>query len=312
MKHRLLVITIIILFIFVGVGWTSLFIVNQGDSAFILRLGRIVSDENGQPMVKEPGLHWKWPVVDRVHYFDMRLQEFSTSPLHPLVVVTQEQTYLVVEYFVKWRINQLAKFYTSTGGGNVQWAETLLEQRINDIVRANFGKHTSNQAISTDRRAMISAIKEEANTIGQDQGIQVVDVRIQQMSLPKDVMDSVFKRMATERKQFAAAKRAEGVEKSEEIRAKADQEATVIKAQAKMQGAQLRAMGDQEAAKIYSKAFTVDPAFYSFYRSLEAYRKSFHSKRDVLILQPEGQFFHYFHSANPSAESKKKMQNETS
>ncbi|MBV8801692.1 MAG: protease modulator HflC, partial [Gammaproteobacteria bacterium] len=170
-----------------------------------------------------------------------------------------------------------------------------LEQRINDIVRAEYGKHTSNQAISGDRAKMMSTIRELANNAGQDQGIDVIDVRIQQITLPKDVMDSVFKRMATERKQFAEAKRAEGIEKSEEIKANADQNVTVIKAQALMEAAAIRAKGVLDAANLYAQAYNVNPSFYAFYRSLEAYEKSFRNKNDLLVLKPDSQFFSYFH-----------------
>lgn len=284
----------------IGMIYLSAFTVSEGENALVLRLGKIVSDENsGTPEVYNPGLHFRIPFVDRVRIFDTRIQELATSPTQPLVVVTKEQTYLVVEYFAKWRINNLPRFYTSTGG-SVNWAETLLEQRINDIVRGEYGKYSSAQAISTDRANMVQAIKEEANHIGKDQGIYVMDVRIQQITLPKDVMDSVFKRMATERKQFAEAKRAEGIEKSEEIKALADQKVTVIKAQALMTAAQTRAQGDKVASDIYSKAYSEDPKFYAFYRSLEAYSNSFYHG-DMLVLKPDGQFFDYFKNAEGAA-----------
>jgi membrane protease subunit HflC len=275
----------------------SLFTVEEGESALLLRLGKIVEHPKNTPLVLKPGLHMKTPFLDSVRFFDTRMQQLATPASQPLVVVTKEQTYLVVEYFAKWRINNLPQFYTSTGG-SVSWAENLLEQRINDVVRAEYGKRTSDQAISTDRVNMMSAIREQANNIGKDQGIQVMDVQIQQITLPKDVMDSVFKRMAAERKQFAEAKRAEGMEKSEEIRALADQKVTVIKAEAFSQGATIRAQGDQQASEIFVKAYGADPRFYSFYRSLEAYTNSFHQKNDILILKPEGQFFNYFHNMN--------------
>lgn len=270
--------------------------VREGENALVLRLGKIVNQKGAEePFVIGPGLHLKIPFLDKVRIFDIRIQELATPVSQPLTVVTKEQTYLVVSYFAKWRISNLPKFYTSTGG-SVSWAETLLEQRLNDIVRAEYGKRTSDQAISADRANMMAAIKEQANHIGKDQGISVLDVRIQQITLPKDVMDSVFKRMATERKQFAEAKRAEGIQKSEEIKALADQQVTVIKAQAQMQAATIRAKGDQEAAEIYGKAYSADPKFYAFYRSLEAYRKSFRNKNDILVLKPDGQFFNYFRS----------------
>lgn len=283
----------------------SVYTVTEGRSAFVLRLGQIVKDsKTGAPATQGPGLHFKIPFIDRVRYFDMRMQELATSAARPLTVVTKEQTYLQIEYFAKWRITDLSRFYTSTGG-SVRWAETLLEQRINDIVRAEYGKRTSIQAISTDRAGMMAVIREQANKIGKDQGVSVIDVRIQQITLPKDVMDSVFKRMATERKQFAEAKRAGGMEKSEEIRALADQQVTVIKATALMRGAAIRAKGDEEAAGIYAKTYGGDPAFYSFYRSLEAYEESFKDKNDILVLKPEGRFFSYFHGGSDNLAKKK-------
>ena len=295
MNQHTRIFTVVILVILLFAVISSAFIVNEGEKALILRLGKIVSDrKTSESDVLLPGLHFKIPFIDSVRFFDIRMQELATSTAKPLTVVTKEQTYLVVEYFAKWHISNLAKFYTSTGG-SVSWAETLLEQRLNDIVRAEYGKRTSNQAISLDRANMMAAIREQADTVGKDQGINVVDVRIQQITLPRDVMDSVFKRMETERKQFAEAKRAEGVEKSEEIKALADQRVTVIKAQALMQGATVRAKGDLDAAQIYTQAYSTNPSFYSFYRSLEVYQNSFAHKTDMLILKPEGKFFSYFH-----------------
>jgi membrane protease subunit HflC len=277
---------------------TSAFIVSEGESALVLRLGKIVDEGSAStPTVFAPGLHFRTPFIDHVRIFDTRMQQLATPESQPLVVVTKEQTYLQVEYFAKWRINDLPRFYTSTSG-SVSWAENLLEQRINDIVRAEYGKRTSDEAVSTDRNNMMAAIREQANNIGKDQGIQVIDVQIQQITLPKEIMDSVFQRMATERKQFAEAKRAEGLEKSEEIKALADQKATVIKATALMQGATIRAQGDQQAATIFAKAYSADPVFYAFYRSLQAYTRSFNKPSDVLVLKPEGQFFNYFHNMN--------------
>ena len=294
----------IIVILFLALFFSSVFIVKEGESALILRLGKIVNDgRDGRPNILKPGLHFKIPFIDSTRIFDMRLQNLTTSGGQSLTVVTKEQTYLVVEYFARWRISNLSRFYTSTGG-SASWAETLLEQRLNDIVRAEYGKRTSDQAISTDRAKMMAAIRDQADTVGKDQGISVLDVRIQQITLPKDVMDSVFKRMATERKQFAEAKRAEGVEKSEEIKALADQKVTVIKAQALMQAAGIRAKGDLDAAQIYAGAYGSNPNFYAYYRSLEAYQASFSSKNDVLVLKPEGQFFSYFHSTTGAINKK--------
>jgi membrane protease subunit HflC len=289
----------IILVVLVLLGLSSAFTVNEGESALVLRLGKIVSNDS-KSVVYVPGLHFKAPFIDHVRFFDTRLQQLATPESQPLVVVTQEQTYLQVEYFAKWRISNLPKFYTSTGG-SVSWAENLLEQRINDIVRAEYGKRTSEQAVSTDRANMMAAIREQADDIGKDQGVQVLDVQIQQITLPQEIMDSVFNRMATERKQFAEAKRAEGIEKSEEVKALADQKATVIKAQSVMQAAIIRAKGDQQAADIFAKAYSVDTSFYAFYRSMEAYNKMLNNKNDMMVIKPDGQFFNYFHNMNAAA-----------
>lgn len=280
------------------IAFLSAYTVREGENALVLRLGKIVSHQNKDHtptvLVQKPGLHFKIPFIDQVKLFDIRMQELATPASQPLLVGTKEQTYLQVEYFAKWRIQDLPKFYTSTSN-SVSWAEKLLEQHINDIVRAEYGRRTSNQAISDDRASMMAAIREEANKVGLDQGISVIDVRIQQITLPKDLMDSVFNRMKAERTQFAEAKRAEGSEKAEEIRALADQKVTVIKAEAYLQAANARAKGDQEAAEIYAKTYNTNPQFYAYYRSLEAYEKSFHSKKDILILKPEGEFFKFFH-----------------
>jgi membrane protease subunit HflC len=279
--------------------YLSTFTIDQGESALVLRLGKIVSDDN-KALVVAPGLHFKVPFIDHVRIFDTRMQQLATPSSQPLVVVTKEQTYLLVEYFAKWRISNLPHFYTSTSG-SISWAENLLEQRINDIVRAEYGKRTSDEAVSTDRTNMMAAIKQQANDVGKNQGIQVVDVQIQQITLPQEIMDSVFKRMAMERKQFAEAKRAEGLEKSEEIKALADQKATVIKAEAVLRGATARARGDQQAALISAKAFGADTKFYAFYRSMEAYKNSFNKQRDFMVIKPDGQYFNFFHNMNANA-----------
>ncbi|HSW93928.1 MAG TPA: protease modulator HflC [Gammaproteobacteria bacterium] len=293
--HRMLA-TVVAAIVLLTVSF-SFFTVQEGYAALILRLGKIEKDsKTHEPKVLRPGLHVKIPFLDSVRQFDMRMQELSATDARALTVVTREQTYLVVEYFAKWHINNLARFYTSTGG-SITWAETLLEQRLNDIVRAEYGRRSSDQVISTGRASLMSAIREQADKIGKDQGINVVDVRIQQITLPRDVMDSVFRRMETERKQFAEAKRAEGLEKSEEIKALADQKVTVIKAEASMQAATLRAKGDLDASEIYATAYASNPGFYAFYRSLQAYENSFRKKTDILVLKPEGQFFTYFHNA---------------
>ena len=271
---------------------TGFFVVREGQSAIVLRLGKITG--NGASAIVGPGLHFRMPLIDTVRLFDRRLQQLANSASGSLTVMTSEQTYLVVDYFARWRIDNPVQFYTSTGG-SITWAESLLEQRLNDVVRAEYGRRTSDEAISTGRPAMTAMFRDQADEIGKDLGIHVSDVRIEQITLPKDVVESVFDRMASERRQFASAKRAEGMEKAEAIRATADQQVTVIKAQAVADGAALRAKGDEEAARIYASAYNGNRDFYAFYRSLEAYRNSFPGGKDIRVLQPNGQFFGQFH-----------------
>ncbi len=272
---------------------SSLYIVNEGQEAILLRLGKIVMQANNRPVVLLPGLHVKMPLVDTVRFFDMRTQQLSSSSQTPLTVVTREQTYLVVDYFARWRINDPVKFYTSTGG-LISRAEILLEQRLNDMVRAEYGDHTSNEAISTTRAPMMATIQQQAVNVGKDFGVQVSDVRIEQITLPAGVIDSVFRRMETERHQYAIAKRSQGVAQAKEIRAQADKAVTIIKAQALADAATQRAAGDLAAARLYTAAYNSNRAFYAFYRSLQAYQQSFTNK-DQLVLKPDGQFFDYFH-----------------
>lgn len=275
--------------------------VQEGQSAIVLRLGQITGGES--KAVRGPGLHYRVPFIDSVRWFDRRLQQLANSASGALTVVTSEQTYLVVDYFARWEIRDPVRFYTSTGG-SIPWAESLLEQRLNDVVRAEYGRRTSDEAISTGRSSMTAMFREQADVIGKDLGIRVSDVRIDEITLPKDVINSVFDRMASERRQFAAARRAEGMEKAEVIRAEADQQVVVIKARAESEGAALRAKGEEASARIYATAYGSNQDFYAFWRSLEAYRKSFTGQGDILVLQPDGKFFNQFHGGQTQGGSK--------
>ncbi|MFN3234590.1 MAG: protease modulator HflC [Gammaproteobacteria bacterium] len=280
-----------LLIVFLIVLFTSVYIVREGQSAIVLFLGKISTDSQGVEKIEGPGLHFKVPVLSVVRKMDTRVQGFTSEPFSSL---TSKQTFLEVDYYVKWRIKNLALYYTRTGGRSSH-AESLMEPKINDIIRALFGKHTSDQIISTQRTDIMEEVKERAaQLILEDYGIEVLDVRLEVVRLPKRVMQSVFKRMASERKQFANNKRAEGLKVSEGIKSLADQKTVVIKATAKQQAADVKARGDREAAKIYANAYGKDPSFYAFYRSLQAYQSSFKSKNDILVLKPEGQFFEYF------------------
>ena len=282
----------VVIIIVLLIIYNSVFVVTQGHQAMVLRLGQIVKVD-GQPRVYEPGLHVKIPFINAVKSFDIRIQTVVEKSSQML---TQEQKYLLVDYYIKWRISNLAKYYTTTGGYTAS-ANQLLSQKINDAMRAEFGKRTISDVISDQRLSIMQILKQSANQASQEFGIEVIDVRINAIDLPGDVTASVFTRMQSEREQVAAKRRSDGKALAEAIRADADAKVTVMIATAKEQAAQVRAKGQALAAQIYSDTYAKDPEFYSFYRSLQAYQNTFNSKRDVIVLGPESQFFDYFNSA---------------
>lgn len=279
--------------------YNSLFVVMQGQQAIMLRLGEIVSVD-GKPKIYQAGLHAKIPFINTVKSFDTRIQTLVEKSSRML---TQEQKYLLVDYYVKWRINNLAKYYTTTGGYTAS-ADQLLSQKVNDAMRAEFGKRSISDVISDQRLSIMQILKQSANQASQEFGIEVIDVRINAIDLPEDVSSSVFARMQSEREQVAAKRRSDGKALAEAIRADADAKVTVMIATAKEQASQIRAKGQLIAAQIYSDTYAKDPEFYGFYRSLQAYQSTFNSKRDVIVLSAHNQFFHYFNSDKPETQAK--------
>lgn len=269
--------------------YSSLFVVYQGQHAIVLHLGKIVQVD-GKAKVYNPGLHWKTPFINQVKTFDTRIQTLTQKSSRML---TQEQKYLLVDYYVKWRINNVAKYYTTTSG-IIDRAQQLLSQKVNDAMRAEFGKRTITEVIADQRLQIMQVLKQKANETSEQLGIHVIDVRINAIDLPRDVSSSVFQRMQSEREQVAAKRRSDGKALAEAIEANADAKVTVILAQAREQAAKIRAKGQAIAAKAYAQAYNQDPDFYAFYRSLTAYENTFNSKKDVLILSPDSEFFHYF------------------
>lgn len=291
---------LVIIFIF-----STFYVVNEGQQAIVVRLGEVIKGKNTtEAKVINPGLHMKLPIADQAKTFDVRILGLTSSPFN---VLTAQQTFLTVDYYVKWRITNLALFYKSTNRGDVGRAEQLLEQNINDIVRAEFGTHTSNQTISSERARIMDSIRAKANGLDKvkEMGVTVIDVRLKSVVLPQRVLKSVFSRMASERKQFAENARAEGNRIAEGIRALADQEVVIIKAQAGADAAKIRAEGEKKAAELYATTYGKNPEFYSFSRSLEAYEQSFSNKNDLLVLKPDSQFFRYFNGAGSFSSSSK-------
>ena len=268
---------------------SSLYTVNETQVAIKLRLGEIVSVEN------KPGLKFKTPFVNNVVSFDKRIQTLDSAAESFLTV---EKKNVVVDSFVKWRIVDTEKFFISTGGAMAS-ANLRLAQNNQDALRTEFSKRTIIEVVSDVREAIMASVKSKLKTIAEDEfGIEVVDVRIKRIELAQEVRNSVYSRMETERKSIANKFRSEGAEEAEKIQAFADKERTIILANAYRDSEKIRGEGDAISASNYAEAYNQDSDFYSFYRSLESYKKSFSEQGDILVLNPESEFFRYFNPAN--------------
>ena len=269
---------------------TSVFTVREGENALILRLGKIINQADGSPRNFQPGLHFKVPIIDKVMHYDKRLQ--TLTPQYTQKVLTAEQKRLIVDYYVKWRIVDLARFYKSTGG-NVMKAEDLLSQKVNDSLRAAFGQRTISEVVSVERSEVMQILKENSDKGAKPLGIEVIDVRIKKIDLPTEVQTSVYNRMSTDRERVATKHRAQGRAEAERIRAKADASVTLILANAENNAANIRAEGLKTAADIYNNSYAAAPAFYKFYASLLAYKESFHAQ-DMVVLGKNSDFMDKF------------------
>ncbi|AOV16549.1 HflC protein [Acidihalobacter aeolianus] len=267
--------------------YMSTYTVQQDQRAILFKLGVIKQSDI------KPGLHFKWPLIETVRKFDARLLTLNSQPERFL---TSEKKNVMVDFFVKWRIANLDQYYRSTRGDE-QRAMTRLSQIMKDGLRSEFGKRTIQEAVSGERSEIMNTLNVDANKAAQQLGIHVKDVRIVSIDLPSEVANSVYKRMEAERARVAADFRARGKEAAERIRADADRERAVILANAYKQSQMLRGQGDASAAEIYAKSYDQNPSFYAFYRSLQAYRQSFDGKNNVLVLEPDSQFFRFFNQA---------------
>ncbi|BDM65775.1 protein HflC [Shewanella sp. NFH-SH190041] len=283
---------LIIAAILVVVAFSSVFVVNEGDRAIVSRFGKVLKVD-GKTEVFEPGLHFKIPVIDKIRMLDARIQTLDGAADR---FVTSEKKDLMVDSYVKWRIKDFAKYYLSTNGGIKANAETLLQRKINNDLRTEFGRRTIKEIVSGSRDEMqMDALKNAAES-AKDLGIEVVDVRVKQINLPANVSNSIYQRMRAERQAVAKEHRAQGKEKAEIIRATTDANVEVQIAEAQRKALTVRGSGDAKAAEIYAKAYSKDPEFYAFLRSLEAYRESFNNNSDVMVLEPDSEFFRYMKS----------------
>jgi membrane protease subunit HflC len=272
------------LVVLLAVVSNSLYVVNERERAVLLKFGEVVSTDI------EPGLHFKIPVVNDVRRFESRLITLDSSPQRYL---TAEKKALIVDSFVKWRVADAGKYYTATGGDEFS-ANSLLASRVDNGLRNKFGERTVYEVVSGERDALMAEITKELDEIALNElGIHVLDVRVKGIDLPPEVSNAVFTRMSTEREREARDHRSRGRELAEGIEADADRQKTVIEANAYREAEQIRGEGDAVAAEIYANAFNQDPEFYAFYRSISAYKSSFAGKEDLLVIDPESDFFRY-------------------
>ncbi|KPK54583.1 MAG: protease modulator HflC [Gammaproteobacteria bacterium] len=284
-------ILLIVLALLVALVSASVFTVDEREFAIKLRFGEILSDEF------EPGLHFKIPFVNNVVKYDDRILT-RNNPTEEFL--TQEKKNLQVDFYVKWRITDPGQYYQAVGGDELIATNRLIEI-IKDGIRAEFAKRTVQQVVTADRREIMDDMMDTAGRTAGELGIEVVDVRVKRLDLPDEVSDSVFNRMRQERAQVAAQLRAEGEETAERIRSEADRDRTITLAEAYKQAEEIRGEGDAEAADIYATAHQRDPEFYSFYRSLQAYRRSLGAEGDIFVLGPDSEFFRYMKEAGPTA-----------
>lgn len=270
----------------------SLYIVSATERAVLLRFGEVVNPD------VSIGLHAKIPVVHAVRKFDRRLITLD-APTERFLTI--EKKPLDVDFYAKWRIKDTARFYTATSGDESR-AQALLAQRIKTGLRNQFGERTVHDVVSGERESLMTELTEQLNTITQKEfGIEVVDVRVKRIDLPEQVSQSVFDRMKSEREREAREHRSTGKELAEKIRASADRERVILEATAYREAETIRGDGDAKAAAIYAEAYKKDPEFYAFVRSLNAYRSSFSSRGDVMLLDPKGDFFRYMNNQKGGA-----------
>jgi modulator of FtsH protease HflC len=270
----------------------SMYVVDQRQNAIVFRLGEVVNIKT------LPGLYFKVPLLENVRYFDVRILTIDST--EPERFLTSEKKNVLVDLFVKWRITDVRQFYVSVGG-NELLAQTRLLQTINDGMRAEFGNRTVHDVVSGERDKIMELMREKANEDAKNIGVEVLDVRLKRVDLPQEVSESVYRRMEAERKRVANELRSTGYAESEKIRADADKQKEVIVAQAYRDAQRIKGEGDGKATAIYARAYEINPEFYAFYRSLDAYKAAFRNRNDVLVIEPNSEFFKYLRSSGRPA-----------
>lgn len=274
-------------------GNSAVYIVDEREQALLFQLGEVVGVKTS------PGIYFKIPFIQNVRFFDSRILTMDSE--EPERFITSEKKNVLVDLFVKWRISDVRQYYVSVRGDEAL-AQTRLAQTINSSMRDEFGNRTVHDVISGERDKIMEIMRQKANVDASKIGVEVVDVRLKRVDLPQEVSESVYRRMEAERKRVANELRSTGAAEAEKIRADADRQHEVILAEAYSEAQKVMGEGDAQATATYAEAFQKDAKFYEFYRSLEAYRKSFRNKEDILVLEPNSDFFKYM--KNPSDRKK--------
>jgi len=274
----------------------ALYTVDQRQHAIVRQLGEIIRVHS------EAGLFWKVPLLQDVKYYEKRILTLDTPEAERFI--TSEKKNVLVDSFVKWRIIDVRQYYISVAGDEDQ-AKRRLTQSVNATLREEFGKRTIHDVVSGERDQIMKIVRERANEDGRKIGVEIIDVRLKRVDLPQEVSEAVYRRMEAERKRVANELRSLGSAESERIRADADRQREVLLADAYRQAQKVKGEGDAKAAAIYAAAYGQNPEFYAFYRSLEAYKASFRSKNDVLVLEPNAEFFRYLKNSGGGAKPAK-------
>lgn len=281
--------SLVVLAVVVFLGAQSVYIITEIERAVLLRFGKVVNPD------VSTGLHFKWPFIDQVRRFDSRILTLEARAERFLTV---EKKSTQVDSYAKWRIVDVTRYYTATSGEQER-AERLLSQRINEGLRNEFATRSLQEVVSGERDQLMVDLRARLNQIAvESMGVEVIDVRVKKIDLPEEVSEQVYKRMSAEREREAKEHRAIGNEQAEIIRAEADRQRVVIEANAYSQAEKIRGEGDARASSIYAEAFGQNPDFYTFVRSLNAYRASFAGKEDLVVIDPKSDFFRYFNSVD--------------
>ncbi|MBV2233964.1 MAG: protease modulator HflC [Sterolibacterium sp.] len=264
------------------------FTVDQRYYAIVFQLGEVVE------VIEQPGLHWKWPLIQNVRSFDKRILTMETP--EPERYLTAEKKPVQVDSFVKWRIGDVKQYYISVGGDEFV-AKTRLAQTVNAGLREAFGRRSVHDVVSGERDMIMAEVQRKADAEARSLGVEIIDVRLKRVDFTPEVSDSVYRRMETERKRVANELRSQGAAEAEKIKADADRQREIIVAEAYRDAQKLKGEGDAQATAIYAESFGRNPEFYRFYRSLEAYRQSFRNKNDLLVIDPSSDFFKYLKSS---------------